>query len=235
LGDAGSEDMGSNRDSYESHKYREAKSPKRRRSSEERREEIAHATYRLLGQHGIQGTTVSRIADEVGMTAPALYAHFASRYEMLLAAMEPVRERVANWLRTSSNPDMRERLRETGKAHSSYMAAELGFVIPVFEFVLAPRDTDLALRFGKQQQDVLDDIAGLVKQGQEDGTIRSDVDPMLVAWELIIFAWSEDIAHLMGLDHYINAGYSHRILELFIDDMAPANQKRDIANHETTE
>jgi AcrR family transcriptional regulator len=196
-------------------------SKRTRRSQAERRDEIARATYRLLGQHGIQGVTVSRIADEVGMTAPSLYAHFDSRYEMLVAAMDSVYERVCRWLNASADPNMLTRLRNIGSAHSSFMAAELGFVIPVFEFVLAPRDTDLASRFGQQQLQVLQEIAALVAQGQQEGTIRPDIEPMQAAWELIILAWSEDIARLMGRDEYINAGFSTRILDLFIKDMAP--------------
>ena len=182
-----------------------------RRSQAERREQIARTTYRLLGQHGIQGVTVSRIADEVGMTAPALYAHFGSRYDMLVAAMESVYERVCRWLKTSSDPNMLNRLKEIGEAHSSFMAAELGFVIPVFEFVLAPRDTDLAARFGEQQLKVLQEIAEMVAQGQREGSIRSDIDPMQAAWQLIILAWSEDIARLMGREEYISDGFSRRI------------------------
>jgi AcrR family transcriptional regulator len=192
-----------------------------RRSQAERREQIARTTYRLLGQYGIQGVTVSRIADEVGMTAPALYAHFDSRYDMLVAAMESVYERVCRWLKTSSDPNMLTRLKEIGESHSSFMAAELGFVIPVFEFVLAPRDTDLAARFGEQQLQVLREIAQMVEQGQREGSVRPDIDPMQAAWQLIIFAWSEDIARLMGREEYISDGFSSTILDLFIRDMRP--------------
>ncbi|MFH0915692.1 MAG: TetR/AcrR family transcriptional regulator [bacterium] len=192
-----------------------------RRTQAERRAEIGEATYRLLGKHGMNGTTVHRIAEAVGVTAQALYAHFDSRNDMLVAAMDSVYERVSRWLRISSNPNMLERLRETGQAHSSFMAAELGFVIPVFEFVLAPRDSDLASRFGRQQLQVLGEIAALVEQGKEQGTIRQDMDPMLAAWQLIVFAWSEDIARLMSREEYISEGYSASILDLFIRDMAP--------------
>ncbi len=142
-----------------------------------------------------------------------------------MAAMEPVAERVAQWLSISKNPNVAERLREIGQAHSSFMAAELGFVIPVFEFVLAPRDTDLAARFGEQQLAVIKEIAAMVMEGQSQGTVRTDIDPMQVAWQMIIFAWSEDIAHLMGLEEYITEGYSHAILELFAQNMAASQDE----------
>jgi predicted SnoaL-like aldol condensation-catalyzing enzyme/AcrR family transcriptional regulator len=196
-----------------------------RRSRAERRDEIARATYKLLGEQGLGTTTVAQIAKAVGMSVPALYGHYESRQDMLVAAMEPVFERVSKWLSLSKKRNIRERLRETGKVHSTFMTSELGFVIPVFEFVLAPRDTDLAFRFGKRQLEVIERIAATVAEGQHQGTVRTDLDPMRAAWEIIILAWSEDIAHLMGLQDYIAKGYSREILDLFIRDMAPPEEK----------
>ena len=144
---------------------------------------------------------------------------------MLVAAMDPVYERVAQWLSLSKKRAVPERLREMGEAHSTFMTSEIGFVIPVFEFVLAPRDTDLALRFGKRQLRVIEEIAETIAEGQREGTVRSDLDPMQAAWEIIMFAWSEDIAHLMGLEDYIHKGYSWNILDLFIRDMLPPKEQ----------
>lgn len=59
-----------------------------RRSQAERREQIARATYKLVGQHGVRGTTVQLIAEAIGVTPQALYAHFSNRYEMLVAALD---------------------------------------------------------------------------------------------------------------------------------------------------
>jgi AcrR family transcriptional regulator len=192
-----------------------------RRSREQRQEEIARATYKLLGERGLTAVTVSQIAKEVGMSTPALYAHFSSREEMLVAAMEPVYERVSEWLSISTKPNARERLREMGRKHSEFMASELGFVIPVFEFALAPRETDLAFRFGKRQLEVIKKIADTVAEGQRQGSVRADLNPMRAAWSIMIFAWSEDIARLMGLEEYITEGYSRELLDVIINDIAP--------------
>lgn len=196
-----------------------------RRPKAERRRQIAEATYQLLGQHGIQGTTVAQIAKAVGMSAPSLYGHFGSRYEILVAAMDPVYERVAQWLGLSKKQNVPERLREMGEAHSEFMMSEIGFVIPVFEYVLAPRDTDLASRFGRRQLKVIQKIAETVAEGQRQGTVRADLDPMQTAWGIMIFAWSEDIAHLMGLEEYVTKGYSGYVLDLLIRDMLPREQQ----------
>ena len=47
-----------------------------RKSQPERREEILDATLRLISEHGIEGTTVARIAEAVGLTPGALVPAF---------------------------------------------------------------------------------------------------------------------------------------------------------------
>jgi AcrR family transcriptional regulator len=66
---------------------------------------ILDATWRLLEAHGAEATTMASVAQEAGVTRRALYLHFASRAELLLAlhahvdealdlesSLQPVRE-----------------------------------------------------------------------------------------------------------------------------------------------
>jgi TetR/AcrR family transcriptional regulator, transcriptional repressor of bet genes len=193
-----------------------------RRSNSERREEIGAATLLLMARLGLQGTTVSRIADEVGMEPPSLYAHFSGRHEMLLAAIDSLFERVGRSLEVSSDPDVLVRLREISQAHASFMTGEFeGFVIPIYEFITAPRDSGLSAVVGEKQLATIQAITDMVDEGKRQGSIRPDMDSRLAAWELMICYWAEDIAQLMGIEEYIAADYSARILDLFLRDMAP--------------
>jgi AcrR family transcriptional regulator len=192
-----------------------------RRSGEERRKEIAEATLHLIASLGLQGTTVTRIAEQVGVEAPSLYAHFGSRHEMLLAALELLFERVRDSLRVSSDPDMLKRLREISEAHASFMTDEFeGFVIPVYEFITAPRQSGLGEVTGEGQRRTIETLAAMVAEGQEQGSIRRDLDPRLAAWQLMVCYWAEDVAQLMGIDEYLKQ-YSHGILEVMLRDMEP--------------
>jgi len=97
----------------------------------------------------------------------------------------------------------------------------MSFASPHFEFVAASRDTDLAKRFGEVQLKVLESVAALIEQGQQQGSIRKDLDPMVGAWRTAAFAWTEEIALLIGRDEYISKGYSRDLADLLVDDMAP--------------
>ncbi|MDF1800117.1 MAG: TetR/AcrR family transcriptional regulator [Planctomycetota bacterium] len=59
-----------------------------RRTTEERREEIARAVLELIGERGAGALTAARIAERVGVTSGALFRHFASVEDMLVAAVE---------------------------------------------------------------------------------------------------------------------------------------------------
>ncbi len=197
--------------------------PKRaRRSQAHRREQIAKATYELVGRYGVRGTTVQLIAEAVGVTPQALYAHFSNRYEMLVAALDCYYEQAKLPQEEYATADVLESLRQLLYRHVTTKGLELlSFVSPHFEFVAAPHDTDLALRFGEVQLKVLESIAAVIEIGQMQGSIRKDLDPMVGAWRTAAFAWTEEVALLIGRTEYIEKGYSRNLCDLLIDDMAP--------------
>jgi AcrR family transcriptional regulator len=53
-----------------------------------RRREITTAALRCVARKGFRGTTVSNIIEESGLSAGAIYLHFASKAEIILAASD---------------------------------------------------------------------------------------------------------------------------------------------------
>ena len=192
-----------------------------RLSGAERRDQIATATLSLLARRGLHGTTVSRIAEEVGIEPPSLYTHFSNREAMLLAAMDRLFARISEWLSPPSQPDALKRLQTIGESHGPFMTAEFdGFVIPTYEFITAPRESGLSQAIGRRQLETLDALAELVEEGKRQGAIRADMDARLGAYEVMMCAWAEDVAQLMGIDEFLQADISKRVLRLFLEDMA---------------
>lgn len=58
---------------------------KRRGEGHTRREEILHAAKDLFLEQGYDSTTIRRIADRVGISAPALYLYFKDKEALMLA------------------------------------------------------------------------------------------------------------------------------------------------------
>lgn len=48
-----------------------------------RQQEILDAAVRVIESRGFSGLTVRRVADEVGVSEPALYRHFSSKLALL--------------------------------------------------------------------------------------------------------------------------------------------------------
>jgi AcrR family transcriptional regulator len=63
--------------------------PRRRRSDGERsREAILHEAARLATVEGIEGLSLARLAEAVGMSKSGLFAHFGSKEELQLATVD---------------------------------------------------------------------------------------------------------------------------------------------------
>src|SRR4051812_42211168 len=64
--------------------------PKRRRRAdgERSRAQILDAAGRLATVEGIEGLSIGRLADEVGMSKSGLFAHFGSKEELQLATID---------------------------------------------------------------------------------------------------------------------------------------------------
>lgn len=65
---------------------------RKRKTTEERRREIANATLALAIDHGVSKLTTAAIAREVGLAEGTIFRHFDSKIEIILAAIERLDE-----------------------------------------------------------------------------------------------------------------------------------------------
>lgn len=197
-----------------------------RKSREERRTEIAAAALGIVGEYGVQGATMARIADAVGISGPALYKHFTGRDEILEAAMDLLLVRVFSWLDSSKNPDALARLRELGTRHASMAAADYeGVVAPLFEFAAAGPRSHLTGQLAQRQRTTLNRFVSIIEEGRAQGTIRQDVDVQVTAWSLMGLSWIENLATLEGMDEFVGDGISSRMLDKILDDIAAPGRR----------
>jgi AcrR family transcriptional regulator len=191
-----------------------------RKSTEQRRAEAAAAALKIVGEYGVQGATMARIAETVGISGPALYKHFSGRSEVLEAAMDLLLQRVIAWLDSAASPNALERLRELGTRHASTMASDYeGVVAPLFEFAAAGPRSHLSAQLALRQRAVLEKFAGIIREGQRQGSIREDTDVAVTAWRLMGLTWIENLAMLEGMDEFVRAGTSARMLEGILRDI----------------
>lgn len=193
-----------------------------RKSRAERREEIIDATLRLLGQYGLEGTTVARIAAAVGLTPGALYRHFESRTALINEANDVANERAANWVETSNESNILRRLEEVGNTHAAWTMDNLRTVVrPFFLELASAQPPEMAGAMTLTRFKLYDALVDLAEEGKRQGTIRSDVPSQDVAWSMLMAAWAEDIALLMGAERFIVDGTFARNLKRMLDAFRP--------------
>ncbi len=193
-----------------------------RKTSEERRQEIAAATLHIVGEFGVEGATMARIADAVGISGPALYKHYSGRTEILEGAMDLLLQRVVAWLDSSTNPNALERLRELGDTHAATMTTDReGVVAPLFEFAAAGHRSNLTSQMAERTRATLAKLTAIIEEGRDQGTIRADVDVRLVAWSFLGLTWVENLAGAEGMaEEFVGTGVSARMLDKILTDIA---------------
>jgi AcrR family transcriptional regulator len=189
--------------------------------AEVRKQQIVNATLDLVAEYGVKGATLSRIAAKVGVTTPALYAHFANKREILLATLGLVFERIRAIHRSSLQANALERLREIGQYHTrSVNSKSNDFVAALFEFIAAPPSEGLREALGASHLELVDDFAAIVREGQRQGSIIKEADPEQIAWLIVSRHWTEDVAQLTGASNRWDEARSNRMLDFILSSVA---------------
>lgn len=189
-----------------------------RLSGAERKAQIVAATLRLIAQHGLAGASMSRIADEVGISNAALYRHYPSREDMLIAAHDALMSRIFAWLRSFEAEDVMDRLREMGETHARLFSRDIeGFNAPMFQFIAwIPKDR-VRRHVVARRNEMLQWYTELIEEGKAQGSIRGDVETDLVVAELFAWIWWEDLSYLEGVDTETTLRGSANMLAQLLD------------------
>ncbi|GMV12592.1 MAG: TetR/AcrR family transcriptional regulator [Polyangiaceae bacterium] len=149
----------------------------KRRSTQVRQVELADAALQIIATRGIAALTTRTLAAQVGLTGGAIFRHFPS----LSALLDAVVERVEAVLDTTYPPaglPARERLERFIEARSSAVGNQLGILrlVSSEQFQLA-LPNDGAARLGRCAERTRAFLVGAIREAQEEGTIRDDVEP----------------------------------------------------------
>lgn len=194
---------------------------RRRMKSPERRAQVVQVALDLVARRGVQRTTLALIAAAAGVTPAALYGHFASKREIMVAGLDVLFEKIRAVHYSSTNPNALERIREIGVQHSRLLASqEDGFVFPLFEFMAAPPEEGLREELRIRHLESMRQVAEIAMEGQAQGTIAADIDPYQVAWLMAARAWTEDVATLIGVADEWTESRSNQLLDLILGSIA---------------
>jgi AcrR family transcriptional regulator len=139
------------------------------------RARVLEVAVELFNEQGYDATSVSDLANRLGLTKSALYHHFASKEELLSLALDEALDGLENVL---ERPDAR-----TGSPAERLAAVLRGAVevlvdkLPYVTLLLRVRGNSDVERAALERRRAFDHrVTGLVVEAQRAGQVRDDID-----------------------------------------------------------
>lgn len=156
------------------------------------RQEILNSAITLFARRGILATTMAELARAIHMTPGALYWHFPTKEDLLLAAIEELHQRfVASFepmlnqgARWTAHQQLKGFVEHTGRFLQDNR--EHGIFYGMVGAEAAENSADVAQALRDALQVYVLAVAGIIKYGQnKTKEFRADVDPMTLANAII--------------------------------------------------
>ena len=171
----------------------------------ETRERLLRAAADVFAERGYEGTRVADIATAAGVSNGAMYAHFASKAELLVDALRTHGRRLlADLLAADPNRPVTDVLLAVGRWLPRRRDAR-GYLI-VEALVAARRDEDVARPMRDYVGERADWIAGLVRTAQAGGELDPVLSPNALAHFCLLLAMGSALVppdlHAVGDDEW---------------------------------
>jgi len=143
------------------------------------RSTILEAAATAFARDGMAGTSLNEVIRASGLTKGAFYFHFASKEALALASFRLKQEQLLEGMAAAVQPDqpaldrlvamLDARVALLGEDPSLRCVLRLGQELRI--------DADPGSEYAGFQETAIAVIAGLLAEGQRDGSVRSDIDP----------------------------------------------------------
>ncbi len=148
-----------------------------RQSTEIRQEQIKKAVLEILDTEGMNRLSTRHLAEKVGISEGAIFRHFKSKRDILVAVVEDVKSHMLEPLRAIAlkNAPADERLRAFLKFHMQYLARNKGITLLLFSEAAHMNDPKLkSLLLG-----ILSELKQFVSKIFQDGIVEGKWDPRI--------------------------------------------------------
>lgn len=160
---------------------------RRRKRTEVRQEEIAHAVLELIASEGHQALSMVAVAKRIGVVPSALYRHYPCKEDMILAAMQLHRDERLR--------DMKELLDSSPSVLQAYISASFHIPTILRQTSAMPRITFGLLPVASERlrrgiQDLFEDMTLQITQGFERAQAEGEIDPSVDCRTAALGMWS---------------------------------------------
>jgi AcrR family transcriptional regulator len=148
---------------------------------------ILAAAADVFAENGYRGTSLTEIANRVGMTQPGLLHHFSTKDQLLLAVVQAHEDSPEHNVGmddlTPENFRLASSLEKLAMSNAGARQAQL--LLTTLSAEAIPRDHPLHDHFQQRYKRFRRALAAILAGAQENGIIRADVQPQDLAREII--------------------------------------------------
>ena len=155
----------------------------KKQTTDIRQDEIAQAALDLIGSRGMKGLRMAAIAKKVGIVPSGIYRHFSGKEEVLDAILEFIQHRFLTNVRAAARMkgDTLTRLHALLLKHVSLIRENASIPVVIFSADVYSASPRRRVKLYGIIESYLGEIATIIEQGQQAGTIRTDMAPGTVA------------------------------------------------------
>lgn len=149
----------------------------KRMSGEERRTQAAEVALKLA-EAGLSAVTLTGVAEEMGVVPSALYRHFKSKDDLMLAVLAHMRGVMEENAReaVSDAVDPLDALRRLSRLQADTLHSRPGVMHLMFSEEIVGSSPEVRSGFDRTSGSFRERVRLLVEHGQREGVIRDDAD-----------------------------------------------------------
>ncbi|MBD3384360.1 TetR family transcriptional regulator [candidate division KSB1 bacterium] len=163
-----------------------------------RQKEIVNVAIRLIAGKGMPYLTIKHIAEEIGISEPAIYRHFDSKHDILMAVLghfETVSLRIRDQLQRQNGNGL-EQIRRFMFDRYALFSDNPDLAKVLFAEEMFMNDEQLAKKILGIMHQHRDLLFNAIQKGQKEKEIRSDIDAdhlfhfIVGSMRLLVNRWS---------------------------------------------
>ncbi len=148
-----------------------------------RQYEIVEKSIEIIATKGIQGLTIKNLSKEIGISEPAIYRHFESKTDILLAILKNFEEMSSfmdGTIKESREPAL-EKIAFMFTKIIQIFSEQPSHISVVFSEEIFKNDEKLQNKIVDIMNGKVNTIADIIAEGQTKGEVRKDIDNKTLA------------------------------------------------------
>ena len=197
--------------------------PRRRRlDAAARRETILDAAIPLFASVGYEQTRMADVAARVGVTEPVIFQNFGTKAELFAAALERAANDAARYLSAmaAEQTDVVDWLgRLLSAEHLERLHTEPMFGVFFADAHHHQSEANIGWALHRSVTRVAEAIAGILRRGQTERSIRDDASPATLAWLVVSLIQARQFRQTHTAEP--SSALEHDLLARILDALRP--------------